>query len=312
MKQELTPKQKRKQKQKIRRRRALLLLLLIAAVLSVCLFTPFFNVKTIEIKGNEIVAAEQILEAAAIPENINIFKIKKGSVKRSLLNIPEIDAVKIRRLIPSKVRLEITETKPVMYFSYMTGYVITNEKGRVMSIVDTNEELNLLNITGLEIKNAEICKKLSVQDSDTFDIILNTINSLNRVGLLQEIRSCHFDDMQDVHLYLHDGTKVIFGNLENLDYKLSVLTKVLVQVNRTEGAYIDLTTPERTYYGVKEPEPPEEEADAEGENPGAATEEAEEAEDQQTDAEDTKKDSHDTADKDGKDKKGETENAERS
>ncbi len=312
MKKELTPKQKRKQKQKIRKRRALLLLLLIAAVISVCLFTPFFNVKTVEVKGNDIVAAEQILEAAAIPENINIFKIRKGSVKRSLLNIPEIDSVKIRRLIPSKVRLEITETKPVMYFSYMTGYVITNEKGRVMSIVDTNEGLNLLNITGLEIKNAEICKKISVQDTDTFDIILNTINSLNRVGLLQEIRSCHFDDMQDVHLYLHDGTKIIFGNLENLDYKLSVLTKVLVQVNRTEGAYIDLTTPERTYYGVKEPEPPEE-TEAEGENPDATTEEETEAADgQNAETEETKKDSNESADEDGKDKKGETENAERS
>lgn len=312
MKKELTPKQKRKQKKKIRRRRALLLLLLLAVVISVCLFTPFFNVKTIEVKGNEIVAAEQILEAAAIPENINIFKIRKGAVKRSLLNIPEIDAVKIRRLIPSKVRLEITETKPVMYFSYMTGYAITNEKGRVMSIVDTNEGLNLLNITGLEIKNAEICKKISVQDTDTFDIILNTINSLNRVGLLQEIRSCHFDDMQNVHLYLHDGTKVIFGSLENLDYKLSVLTKVLVQVNRTEGAYIDLTTPERTYYGVKEPEPPEEEADTEGENPDASTDETEVADGENTEAEETKNDNGDSADKDGKDKKGETENAERS
>ena len=316
MKKNLTQKQKKKLKQKILKRRVLLVLLLSAFVISICLFTPFFNVKTVEVKGNETVLSEQILEAASIPQNINIFKIRKGKVKNAILNIPEIDTVKIRRLIPSKIRLDVTETKPVMYFSYQTGFVITNEKGRVMSKVDTADELNLLNITGLEIKNAEICEKISVQDTDKFDIIISTINSLSRVGLLQEIRSCHFDDLQNVHMYLHDGTKVIFGKLTDFEYKLSVLTKVLVQVNRTEGAYIDLTTPERTYYGVEEPSPPPEESEAEN----SAEPSGEEASGENTDSSgsdaaesnEEKKDTPEGTKNDGNDKKGEPAHDERS
>ncbi|MBR7163534.1 MAG: FtsQ-type POTRA domain-containing protein [Clostridia bacterium] len=286
------------------------MLLLSAFVISICLFTPFFNVKTVEVKGNETVLSEQILEAASIPQNINIFKIRKGKVKNAILNIPEIDTVKIRRLIPSKIRLDVTETKPIMYFSYQTGFVITNEKGRVMSKVDTADELNLLNITGLEIKNAEICEKISVQDTDKFDIIISTINSLSRVGLLQEIRSCHFDDLQNVHMYLHDGTKVIFGKLTDFEYKLSVLTKVLVQVNRTEGAYIDLTTPERTYYGVEEPSPAPEESEAEtaaesgGENTNPSGSDAAESNEE-------KKDTPEGTENDGNDKKEEPAHDER-
>ena len=251
--------QKQKKRVKLRRRRLcfLLTLLLAASAISICLFAPFFNVKTIEVKGNNVISTEQILERAAIPDGSNIFRVNTKKVKKALLNIPEIDAVRIRRALPSKIRLEITETKPAMYFSYMTGYVITNESGRVMATVDKVDDQNLLNITGLEIKKAELCKKISVQDDDKFDIIIGTISAFSRVGILQEFRSFHLDDMQNVHAFLHDGTKIIFGNVKDMDYKLSMLTKVLVQVNRTEGAYIDLTTPEKTYYGVNEPEPEE-------------------------------------------------------
>ncbi len=255
--------QKQKKRVKLRRRRLCFLftLLLAASAISICLFAPFFNVKSLEVKGNSAISTEQILEKAAIPEGSNIFRVNTKKVKKALLNIPEIDTVRVRRALPSKIRLEVTETKPVMYFSYMTGYVITNENGRVMATVDKVDDPNLLNITGLEIKNAELCKKISVQDDDKFDIIITTVNALSRVGILQEFRSFHLDDMQNVHAFLHDGTKIIFGKVTDMDYKLSMLTNVLVQVNRTEGAYIDLTTPEKTYYGVNEPEPEKSEED---------------------------------------------------
>ncbi|MBE7040794.1 MAG: FtsQ-type POTRA domain-containing protein [Ruminococcaceae bacterium] len=301
----LSQNQKRRAKLKKRRLCVTLTLLLIVAAISICLFTPFFNVKTVEVKGNSDISAEQIIKTAAIPDGINIFRVNTGKVKKALLNIPEIDSIRVRRLIPSKIRLEVTETKPVMSFSYLSGYVITNEAGRVMATVDTIDDTNLLNITGLEIKKAEICKKVSVQDTDKFDIILNTISALNRAGILQEIRSGHFDDMQNVHFYLHDGTKIIFGKITDLDYKLSVLTKVLVQVNRTEGAYIDLTTPERTYYGVIEPEPEEPEEGEEAE-PGTEQAEGEQAESDDSEAQsDDSADSAEDAQDDGNEEKGE-------
>ena len=302
MNENLTPKQRIRRKKIIRRRRALLLLLLVAIITGICLFTPFFNVKKVEVKGNSEITSEQITEAAAIIPGTNIFKINKKKVKKSLMTIPEIESVKVRRVLPAKIRLEVTETNAAMYFPYLSGFVLTNTNGRVMALTDTEEELGLLKITGLEIKNAEICKKISVQDTEQFDIIVNTIQAFSRVGLLQELRSCHFDDLSDFTVYLHDGTKLMFGKLakndpKRLEYQLSVLTKVLVQVNRTEGAYIDLTTPERTVYGVAEPEPaPEPE--------GEETETEETASEENTAPEETEEEKPADNDEDGNAKKG--------
>ncbi len=279
MTKQVSAKQKKKRKRAIRRRRVLLLLLLASAVISICLFTPLFNVKTVEVTGNELISAEQILQTAAVPQEINIFKISKKNIKKAVLQIPEIETVRVRRRLPAKIRLEVTETRPTMYFPYMTGFAVTNENGRVMALADDAAGLDLLYITGLEIKNAKICEKISVQDTVKFDIILDTIRVLRDAGLLSEIRSCHFDSVTEFYLYLTDGTKVIFGKTTDMAYKISVLSNILPKVNRTEGSYIDLTTPSRAIYGTLDEEPPAETAapedgapegsDAEGSDPEA-------------------------------------------
>ena len=282
MKETLTPKQRKKLKRVYIRRRVLLLLLLIAIVIGICLFTPFFNIKKIEVVGNTLISTEQILETASIPSNVNMFKISTRKAKKTLLTIPELESVTIRRLLPSKIKIEVTEATPVMSFPYQSGYVVTNDVGRVLSVTDSVEGMNLLNITGLEIKNAEICEKISVQDTAKFDIIINTIQFLNREGLLHEIRSGHFDNSANVHFYMHDGTKIIFGKVsdsKHLEYTISFLKKILEQAHRGNGAYIDLSVPEPISGFIDPPkpslEPESEEAAENSQNTDDKTKESE-------------------------------------
>lgn len=259
-----TKTQKKAIKKRKRARRVLLLLLLVAAIISICLFTPFFNVQNVEVTGNSTITSEQIIAQASIPKETNIFRIHKGKLKKSLLSIPEVEEVKIKRRLPATVVLRVKETPAVMFAPYMTGYVTMSSSGRAIALCDDKTDLNLIELTGLEIKNAEICKKISVQDRVKFDIILDAIRILQDKGLLGEVRSCHFDNLSDFHVYLTDGTKIIFGETEDLAYKISVLDTVLPMVNRTEGVYVDLTTPSRAFYGTL-PQPEEEpEATEEG------------------------------------------------
>jgi len=254
------------------------MLLLAVALICICLFTPLFNIKNVEITGNSIISSEQITQAAAIPPENNIFRINKRAITKSILSIPEIEQVKIRRLLPSKVRISVIETPPVMYFPYMTGYVATNKGGRAIALLDDVSESDLIKMAGLEIKKVEICEKISVQDTVKFDIIVETISKLNEKGFLGDIRACHFENLTDVHLYLKDGTKVIFGKIEELDYKLSVLENILPRVHRSEGVYIDLTTPARAFYGSlpAETPAPEDSSEQDAENTVEQNEETQE------------------------------------
>ena len=75
-------KKKKNRKRKIRRTVTMLLLLIIAAV-CLCLFTPFFNISSISVAGNEQVASEDILARCGILENTNIFRINKKASRAS-------------------------------------------------------------------------------------------------------------------------------------------------------------------------------------------------------------------------------------
>ena len=274
----MSAKQKRRKRQLKRRRRVLLVLLIALIIISICLFTPFFNIQNTVVTGNENISSEQIIEVASVPYQHNIFRLNKKSVKKAVLTIPEIEEVKIKRKLPSTVEIIVTETKPFMYFPFETGYAVTNEAGRVLALTDSSENLDLLYITGLEIKNAEICKKISVQDTITFDIILSVMKKFHNVGLQPDIKSCHFDNIADFHIYLKDGTKVIFGKTDDMDYKISVLLNILPKTNREEGAYIDLTTPSRAISGMMEPSPTPSPSPEPLEETGASPEPKEEAE----------------------------------
>ncbi len=275
----MTAKQKRKRKRAILRRRLLLLCFLAAVIISVCLFTPVFNIKTVEVRGNSAISQEQIIEAVNLAPETNLFKVRKKQVRAAVLKIPEIETITVSRRLPNKLRLTVTETAPMLYFPYATGFAVTNQNGRVMALTDDSSSLDFLYITGLEIKNAEICEKISVQDTVKFDIIIDAVSQLQNKGFLTDMRSCHFDNLSDCYAYLKDGTKIIFGKTTDLDYKLSVLATVLPQVNRTEGAYIDLTTPSRAVYGTRDPEPTPspEPTDVTGDDEAQPTEPAEPA-----------------------------------
>ena len=75
----LNRKQLRKKKLALLRLRLILLLLVVLIGLGVCVFTPIFNIKSIEVTGNEQVSTEKIIQTAAIPQNINMFKVKRKS-----------------------------------------------------------------------------------------------------------------------------------------------------------------------------------------------------------------------------------------
>ncbi len=264
----VTRKQLRKKKLALLRLRLILFLIIALIGLGVCVFTPIFNIKTVEVTGNEQVSTEKIIQTAAIPEKINMFKVNKKKIEKALLQYPEIESVTIRRGLPPKIKLEIKETHAALLFPYMRGYAATDINGKVMAHFEIADGLQLLKITGVKTNNAEICKKIQVQDEATYEIIMNVLSILQEKDLLTEMRSAHFDNPADIHFYTNEGVKVIFGKVEDMEYKASMLANVLPQVNRAEDSYIDLTNPSRTVYGTIDPEPvPEEtEESAEGEN----------------------------------------------
>ena len=92
--------------------RPLTFFLVIVALIFV--MSVFFKVSRIEVKGNSIYTADDVIKASGIEEGDNLFFINGiAAGSRVAVKLPYVDSVQINRGLPNLVTIEITESKAV-------------------------------------------------------------------------------------------------------------------------------------------------------------------------------------------------------
>ncbi|MBQ3226409.1 MAG: FtsQ-type POTRA domain-containing protein [Clostridia bacterium] len=256
---------------------AVLCLLLATGLLCFCLFSPIFNITNISMHGNAMVSTEEIYERVAYLEGTNIFKINQGKIADTLRPLAYLDTIEIKRNLPSALEIHVTECSAELVFPYMTGYLLTDGKAKVLEEISDHSGWGLPVVYGADITEEKISEKITVQDDVKFDIILNCIDYLKKKEHLPQIRSMDFSDITNIWVTYQDGYRVNFAKFEDMERKMQMLDIVLPQVDRSEGTYIDLTNPSKVFTGKEEPKP-EPEIQPEEEPSGEQGEEKENAE----------------------------------
>ena len=272
-------KTRKKKRYKINKIRgiAVLCLLLATGLLCFCLFSPIFNITDISMHGNAMVSAEEIYERVAYLEGTNIFKIDKGKIAATLRPLAYLDTIEIKRNLPSALEIHVTESSAELVFPYMTGYLLTDSKTKVLEEITDHSGWGLPVVYGADITEEKISEKITVQDNVKFDIMLNCIDYLKKKEHLSHIRSIDFSDITNIWVTYQDGYRVNFAKFEDMERKMQMLDIVLPQVDRSEGTYIDLTNPSKVFTGKEDPKP-EPEVNAEEEPSGENGEETEKTE----------------------------------
>lgn len=233
-----------------------LLLLVCGGIISICLFTPFFNVSEVAVSGNEAVYDEEIINSSGVVFGTNIFRVNTKKVKENLAKNPLIDKITVKRKIPNRIELVIEETSPQLIFPYMTGYVITDEKAKVCELKDAKPELVLPVISGIEIKEAKVCQTLVPADVLTFEMVMDTISLFHDYNSLVCFRSMDFTNLSNLTAVTHEGVKVIFGKMEDLEYKIKFMHSVMPNIDKAEGTYVDISSASKGIYGTLDNETP--------------------------------------------------------
>lgn len=267
----------------------IILLLILGGLISVCLFTPFFNVSEVAVSGNTVVSSEDIMNSAGSVLGTNIFRVNTKAVKNNLAKISVIDEIKIKRRLPSRIDIMVTETSAQVIVPYMTGYVLINEYGKVIELRDDISGYTIPTVSGIEIADAKICEEIKAVDEVSYDMVMESIRLLKEKDILKLFKSLDFTNLSNFSGYTHEGLRIIFGKMTDMEYKLNFLLSILPNVAKTEGAYIDISSGTSGIYGntLNEPtEEPTEEPKGEGGSDGSEdSEEDENTEDENSPAE---------------------------
>jgi cell division protein FtsQ len=87
-----------------------LALLLAAAFLVV---PPTLRVRRLEVRGNTMMSAAEVGEAALIHETEYLFSANTAAMEKALLQCPEVASARVERVFPDALRISIVERVPV-------------------------------------------------------------------------------------------------------------------------------------------------------------------------------------------------------
>lgn len=203
--------------------------------------TSYFELKSIEVTGNQHIDREQIMKLASIAPGLNVFLLDREAVKRRLIVDPMIEKASVELDGLYNLKIQITERTPALYAKVGTAFYEVAEDGIIISTEGLGEK-DLPMITGLTLQTNRSGD--SLLRNDEFLVARNWVKSLGD-PILSQISEINFSSLQNPYLMLLSGEKVFPRSLEDFKNRYYFLRALLdnLRKNNVEPIYLDMRAP---------------------------------------------------------------------
>ena len=232
-------KQREIEQKKRKRRKNILITLIIMIVLvgiGVYLFiSPTFKIKTIVVNGNSQISKDKILELADIKTGDNIFLKLSKVIEVKLKQNGAIEEVKVNKLYPSRVEIEIKErSKRFQIETEKENYIYIDEQGYIIGC--SSDKLELPIITGMDITETDVNKEKRLDDKDInrMENILQIYEECKKIDIDEKITKMEVNDEYIFNLE-NDGIIINLGNATNLKDRMYYVSAILKQESGNRG-----------------------------------------------------------------------------
>lgn len=214
---------------------ATLILLLIGGGIGF-LLSSFFNIKKIEIVGNNKLTRDEAISLSQIEIEENTFKLSKNKIEKNIKQNAYVESVKIKRNLPSTILIEIEERVPTYMITFANAYAYINNQGYFVEI--SKEKLELPIITGYATKEEDIQlgERLCTEDLQKLDDILQIMKAAESNEIANTVTKINISDKQDYVLELKSEKKTVHvGDTSNLSTKMLYIKEIIEQNKKIEG-----------------------------------------------------------------------------
>lgn len=226
--------QKRKKKQKAIKW-ILILALLIVAILC-AMFSPLFNIKKIEVQGNEITSKNEIISLSQIQLEENTFKLNKSQIKKQIKENAYIQSVIIVRNLPSEIVIKVEERKPAYLLEYAGSYIVIDKQGYMLEI--KNEKMNLPVIQGAVTSTEEfkVGNRLCTEDLEKLAEILRIVEIAQVNDIYTIITGIDIENAENIKLIFESEDKVAYlGDSSNMNTKILMIKSIIEKEKGNPG-----------------------------------------------------------------------------
>lgn len=218
--------------------------------------SPAFAVREIALEGNVRLTREELLAAAGLGLEQNVFDVAPEEAERRLGEHPWVSEAQVRRRLPGSYALEVRERRAVALLVLGDVFLVA-EDGAVFKVAEDGDPVDLPVITGVE------------RERFTRDRAFRTSVLLEAVALLHDYRGAGLwsrEPIGELHVERDDGLSLYLG--EDATYvrlghgpfreKLRRLRTVMDELGErgARAAYVYLDNerrPDRVTVRVREP-----------------------------------------------------------
>lgn len=241
--------QKRIREQKIRRY-TFFTVLSVIAILIVMFLTPLFNIKTVNIVGNNKLTQEQIFTEIGDFTGRNLFSTRARGIKKKISKYAYAEKVTVKKKpFPPTLTVEITERIPAIQVSYAEAYIVIDKDGRILE--KTAEKLEGVAVCeGLKVTSANEGEFISLKEEETQKIVIGCIGNLEKADIIKDVTLISFEDMTNITFNYQSRLDVICGTHIDFQRKLSLFKEAVNSNKLTQNSRgtINLATTGKAIY----------------------------------------------------------------
>ncbi len=238
----------------------ILITILFLITTTLFLMSPVFNIKKIQIVGNEHYNVETILNTTTIKVGNNGFKVlfsgsrnfltlrnykEEKYLKRSL---PYIESCVIKFNIPGTLVIQIHERTPMGKIPFMGKYLYIDGKGIIIDVIDESSSTELPVIKGVDFDKYELGQALITEKKESINSVVRILDSMEKSDRNTELKiydllnTIDVSDINQIILEIDHRLEVNMGELEDLDYRIDFLKQILLKsLRQNEKGLIDFT-----------------------------------------------------------------------
>lgn len=220
-----------------------LLITLAVAAAVICGIALFFKVQNVVVKGNSVYDAAHVIEASGIEVGDNLLAIgKSAAAGRIQAALPYVEQVRIARVLPDTVVLEIKESGAVFSVKSEAGEQwLMSFSGKLLEKVTAAEGKKHPTLAGFTLQNPVPGEKAVTADGENLLAAQTVLTALDGSGLADKITAVDVTKTFDILLQYGDQFLVKLGGTDQMDYKIKYLSAVLEQLSQYQTGTIDLT-----------------------------------------------------------------------
>ncbi len=212
------------------------LLILVIAVAVIALFSPLFNIKKIDVEGNNKITNNEIISLSQIQLDENMFKINKKKVVNQIKENAYINTVNIIRRLPSSIIIKIQERTPMYLLEYAGSYIYVDKQGYLLEISTEKMELPILQGAATDNSKFVVGKRLDREDLEKLEITYKIIEIAKANDIYKDISRIDIENIDNIKLIFEQTNKVAYiGDNSNLLDKIIMIKKIIEQEGTNAG-----------------------------------------------------------------------------